>query len=142
MQSTNFTNIFITATLSLTALFSTGCRSASSHTAALHGAQERDMTVGIVQKEIRRGMTQSEVAEALGSPNIVTREDSGADTWVYDKIATEASTSNDNGNIWLLILGYNKSAGASASTQKTLTVVIRFDTTGHVNTLKYHSTKF
>lgn len=87
-------------------------------------------------------MSQSDVAQALGSPNIVTREDYGADTWVYDKIATEASYSADSGGIWVIIAGYDKNAGASATTQKTLTVVIKFDKGGRVDTFTYHSTKF
>lgn len=126
----------------LVVLPSSGCRSASSHVGALHPTREQELTVGVVQKEIRRGMSQSDVAQALGSPNIVTREDNGADTWVYDKIATEASYSSDSGGIWLIIAGYNKNAGASATTQKTLTVVIKFDRSGRVDTFTYHSTKF
>ena len=54
------------------------------------------MTVGVVQREIHTGLTQDQVAEALGSPNIVTRDASGNETWIYDKIATEASYSNSS----------------------------------------------
>jgi hypothetical protein len=32
------------------------------------------MTLGVVQKEIHKGLSQADVAEALGSPNIVTRD--------------------------------------------------------------------
>ncbi len=42
------------------------------------------MTVGIVQKEIRIGMSQADVAAALGSPNIVTRDSEGKETWIYE----------------------------------------------------------
>ncbi|MEI6127326.1 MAG: hypothetical protein WCQ99_12320, partial [Pseudomonadota bacterium] len=61
-----------------------------AHESKLHSAKEREMTLGIVQKEIRAGMSQATVAEALGSPNIVTRDEDGQETWIYDKIATEA----------------------------------------------------
>ena len=59
-----------------TALFSTmlGCTTAAQHQQSLHSAQEREMTVGVVQKEIRQGMSQADVAGALGSPNIVTKD--------------------------------------------------------------------
>ena len=139
------TRIFLRALFSLGLLGLSGvvgCRSAADHQRALHPNQEQEFTLGQVQKEIRRGMSQSDVAQALGSPNIVTREDNGADTWIYDKIATEVSYSNDSGGIWLLIAGYNKDAGASASTQRTLTVVVKFDTGGRVRDFTYHSTKF
>jgi outer membrane protein assembly factor BamE (lipoprotein component of BamABCDE complex) len=132
----------VVAAALLVTVSSSGCRSASSHVGALHSTRDQELTVGVVQKEIRRGMSQSDVAQALGSPNIVTREDYGADTWVYDKIATEASYSADSGGIWVIIAGYDKNAGASATTQKTLTVVIKFDKGGRVDTFTYHSTKF
>lgn len=116
------------------------------------------MTVGIVQKEITKGMDQSQVAGALGSPNIVSKNRAGEDTWIYDKIATEASYSTDRGGIGSiggagttggnsLILGilggsYSRSAGAAARTQKTLTVIITFNDEGLVNDFTYHSSKF
>ena len=128
--------------LAAVAIVGAGCRSSADHQRALHPNQEQEFTLGRVQKEVRKGMAQSEVAQALGSPNIVTREENGGDTWIYDKIATEASYSSDSGGIWLLIAGYNKDAGASATTQKTLTVVIKFDPRGRVANFTYHSTKF
>ena len=101
------------------------------------------MTVGIVQKEIRAGLTQAEVAEALGSPNIVTRDASGRETWIYDKVATEASYSNSaaGGGI-ILIVGVSRTAGAAATTQKTLTVVIKFDGQQRVDSFSYHASRF
>src|SRR3989304_8151099 len=68
-------------------------RQAAAHPQSLGSTKEREMTVGVVQKEIRRGMSQADVAEALGSPNIVTKDSVGDETWIYDKIATEASYS-------------------------------------------------
>ena len=50
---------------------------------------EKELTLGIVQKEIKVGMSQADVISVLGSPNIVTRDSEGRETWVYDKIATE-----------------------------------------------------
>jgi outer membrane protein assembly factor BamE (lipoprotein component of BamABCDE complex) len=119
-----------------------GCMSAADHSAAVHSNRGQDLTVGVVQKEIRRGMSQSDVAIALGSPNIVTREDDGNETWIYDKIATEASQSSDSGGWWIILAGYDKRAGASATTQKTLTVVVKFDAERRVSNFTYHSTKF
>jgi len=124
------------------ATLSTGCSRASTHANQLHTAHEREMTLGIVQKEIRQGMSQGEVASALGSPNIVTKDREGYETWIYDKIASEASYSNDMGGVWLLLGGYQKDAGARGSTQKTLTVVIKFDHQSQVEKISYNSSKF
>src|ERR1043165_5446568 len=110
-----------------TAALASGCTRASKHADRLHTAHEREMTLGIVQKEIHHGMSQADVASALGSPNIVTKDKEGRETWIYDKIANEVSYSQDMGGVWLILGGYEKSAGARGSTQKTLTVVIKFD---------------
>lgn len=134
-------------------LFFIGCIPAY-HQEKLASTEEREMTVGIVQKEIRVGMSQTEVAEALGSPNIVTRDENGKESWVYDKIASEASYSKSNvsgaaggagttGNtllLGLIIGGYQ--SGASSTTQKTLTVVIKFGEDHLVESFSYHSSKF
>jgi outer membrane protein assembly factor BamE (lipoprotein component of BamABCDE complex) len=135
-----------------------GCMTAAEHQRELGSAREREMTVGIVQKEIRVGMSQADVALALGSPNIVTSDGSGKETWIYDKIATEASYSASSGGVSggvgagglagsALILGgvgagYSKAAGAYGTTQKTLTVVIKFDDKKRVESFSYHASKF
>ena len=103
------------------------------------------MTLGVVQKEIRTGMSQADVAAALGSPNIVTKDGAGRETWIYDKIASEASFSQDAGGTGLILslLGvYSRTAGAASSTQRTLTVVIRFNEKSEVESFTYHASKF
>ena len=67
----------------------TGC--ASMHAADVQKAREADkLTVGTVQREIRVGMSGAQVAEILGSPNIVTTDEKGREVWVYDRISTES----------------------------------------------------
>jgi len=141
---------------SLALMFADGCMSAADHQQSLHSSNEREMTLGIVQKDVHVGMSQADVAVALGSPNIVTKDSDGNESWIYDKIATEVSYSKDSGAIgigaggaidsWRMILGggagYSKSAGAASQTQKTLTVIIKFDENSFVKTLSYHSSKF
>ena len=120
-----------------------GCMSAHQHYQQTHGAQERQMTVGTVQKEIRKRMSAADVAEVLGSPNIVTTDGEGREVWVYDKISTDVTYSNDSGGLGAILLiggasggtaggglgsgSYRRSAGAQSKTQRTLTVVIKFD---------------
>lgn len=119
-----------------------GCRTAQDNVRDLRSTQEREMTVGTVQREIRKGMSGSQVAEALGSPNIVTRNEKERVTWVYDKIATEASYSNTQNSLFLFLFGQSNQSGASSTTQKTLTVVINFDENDKVESFAYHSSKF
>ena len=128
---------------------------AADHAASLGSNQDRAVTVGTVQARITKGMGGAEVAEILGSPNIVSKDSQGNDSWIYDKIATEASYSNDTGSGagliggggGSLILGgllgsYERNDGASATTQRTLTVVIKFDSNQRVSAFSYHGSKF
>jgi len=118
------------------------CRTAKDNVRDLRSTQEREMTVGTVQKEIRKGMSGAQVVEALGSPNIVTRNEKETETWVYDKIATEASFSNSQNALFLFLYGSSNQSGASSVTQKTLTVVINYDANGKVESFTYHASKF
>ena len=105
-------------------------------------SDEENFTLGMVQKNIRIGMAQAEVAEALGSPNNVTKDDEGHESWVYDKIASQV-TSGGHGGYWTLILvGGNWGTSSTTSTQKTLTVVIKFDAKSRVKAVSYHASKF
>jgi outer membrane protein assembly factor BamE (lipoprotein component of BamABCDE complex) len=116
------------------------------------------MTVGTVQKKIRKGMSGADVAEVLGSPNIVTTDGEGREVWVYDKISTDVTYSKDSGGVGMVLLvgglagntvagglghgGYSRSAGAESKTQRTLTVVIKFDEEKKVRDFSYHSSRF
>lgn len=125
--------------------FMFGCMSAGQHQQSLSSTQERETTVGVVQKEIRIGMSQADVTTVLGSPNIVTRDSYGKETWIYDKIATEVSYSKDSGGTGLILslVGvYSKEAGTASSTQKTLTVIIKFNDRQLVDSFSYHASKF
>lgn len=146
--------------LPLLALIATspGCRSAADQVAKLHSTHEREFTLGTVQAGINHGMSQSEVAEALGSPNIVTTDRSGDATWIYDKIASEASYAHNRTGLGgiagaggepgsTLVLGgitgrYLEGSGATATTQRTLTVIIKFDPYNRVKDFSYHATRF
>ncbi|MGB2864281.1 MAG: hypothetical protein WBC05_13205 [Sedimentisphaerales bacterium] len=142
--------------LLLLLMFVGGCISTAEK--EQNASNEREMTLGLAQKEIRVGMSQADVATALGSPNIVSKDSEGNESWIYDKIATQVSYARDTGGVsvggagitavssWLLGLSgqaqYSKSTGTETQTQKTLTVVIKFDEKSLVKTLSYHTSKF
>ena len=94
-------------------VMSLGCMSAQEHYEQTHGAQEREMTVGTVQREITKGMSGAQVAEVLGSPNIVTTDEEGREVWVYDKISTDVTYSQSSGGRWSSV---SSSAAASGNT--------------------------
>jgi outer membrane protein assembly factor BamE (lipoprotein component of BamABCDE complex) len=127
---------------------------ASQHRAEVEAADGERLTVGTVQKEIRVGMSGAEVAAALGSPNIVSTDEERREVWIYDKIATDVAYSSSSGGVNTLILGgsgsvggavggnVSKGAGASSTSQRTLTVIIKFDNDKKVRDFAYHTSRF
>jgi outer membrane protein assembly factor BamE (lipoprotein component of BamABCDE complex) len=144
--------------LCLALALSVGCAGAKYHRDQVSGDRQEALTVGQVQREIRVGMSSAEVAAALGSPNIVTTDDERREQWVYDKISTEKAYSSDSGGILTLIFGsgsindnggggglfpsYQGGSGAAASTQKTLTIIVKFDHAHRVRDFADHSSTF
>ena len=134
----------------LAALVMTGC-SASHHAADVREADDTDrITVGTVQKEIRIGMSSADVASVLGSPNIVTTEEERQETWIYDKISSDVTYSRSSGTVVGLIFGGSgggagvgsTDAGSTSSSQRTLAVIIKFDTNNLVRDFSYHTSRF
>jgi len=122
----------------LTAIFSVSCASIHSADVNRGNTGSNNLTVGVVQKEIKIGMPSSDVVLALGSPNIVTTDDQRREQWVYDKVSSTVTASTSG--VYLIFAG--ASAGASSSSQKTLTIIIKFDKEGKVRDFAYHNSKF
>jgi outer membrane protein assembly factor BamE (lipoprotein component of BamABCDE complex) len=109
----------------------------------LAGSEKNDkLTVGKVQREIRIGMPSAQVIEVLGSPNIVSTDENRLEVWVYDKIATDISYSDTAGGVWLILAGIGKRGVQGSSSQRTLTIVVKFDADHKVRDLAYHYSSF
>jgi outer membrane protein assembly factor BamE (lipoprotein component of BamABCDE complex) len=135
-----------------------GCPSAQRHRADVRNDTGDRISAGTVQREIRVGMSGSDVVSILGAPNMVTTDEQRRETWVYDKIATERVYSSSDvsgggaglasdrgassGGLLGLIFGGSSSAGASSTSQRTLTVVIKFDNKGLVRDYSYRQSSF
>lgn len=131
-----------------------GCQSAPQHRADVQDTSTDRVTVGVVQKDIRIGMPGDAVIAALGSPNVVTSGERHNEVWVYDKLATDVVHSESSGGVWGVIFGplgsgggaglgnARQSTGATSTSQRTLTIVIRFDAARRVNDFSYHASRF
>ncbi len=144
--------------LILTLLLLQACMSAQDHRAAVADAGGDRLTVGTVQREIHKGMSSAEVAAALGAPNIVSTDEQGREQWIYDKIATEQAYSGSRGGVGgvglaggvgaLGVLGgllggsFDQSAGASSTSQRTLTIIVAFDEQKRVRDVAYRQSSF
>jgi outer membrane protein assembly factor BamE (lipoprotein component of BamABCDE complex) len=105
--------------------------------------QEDRLTVGKVQGEIKVGMAASQVAELLGSPNIVTTDEKRREVWIYDKVSTDrVDTSKSSFAGIILLLGTQSSDSSSSSRQRTLTIIIKYDEEKKVRDFAYNATQF
>ena len=123
---------FLTATFLL--LFLSHCEKEVRHSPD----NINKLTLGKVQQTLKKGMSQGEIVVALGSPNMVTSDANGLETWVYDKLSTEVNSNSQKKSFNLLggVIGSKIGVGATGgsssknsnttSSQKTLTVVLKF----------------
>jgi len=128
---------FLLALLSASLLV--GCASASYHRQEVQDDTGDKVTVGTVQKEIRKGMSGAEVAAALGSPNIVSTDEKRREVWIYDRIATDRVFSTSDAGLKFFTSGVS---GASSTSQRTFTVIIKFDENKMVRDFAYHTSRF
>ncbi|MFB5608589.1 MAG: hypothetical protein ACE5RG_10900, partial [Candidatus Nitrosomaritimum yanchengensis] len=111
-----------------------GC-TAGQHLNEVRADDLEKLTVGTVQKELSIGMSGDEVISTLGSPNIVTTDYKRRESWIYDKISSEVAYSKSGGSIIGLIFGSSGGglgngsidSGATKTTQRTLTIIVKFD---------------
>jgi outer membrane protein assembly factor BamE (lipoprotein component of BamABCDE complex) len=95
-------------------------------------------------------MSAADVAAVLGSPNIVTTEEERQETWIYDKISSDVTYSRSSGTVVGLIFGGSAggtgvgstNAGSTSTSQRTLTVIIKFDKNSRVRDFSYHTSRF
>lgn len=119
--------------LLVTGVLVAGCQATTTGT---RGEVDKKLTVGVVQRELEVGMSSAAVVEALGSPNIVTTDDSGCEVWVYDRFAEEVRAQR---NGFFLVFFYGDTHREDRTT-RTLTVVVKFDKDRRVRELAYHAT--
>jgi len=142
----------------LIVIFCVSCMSATQHRQDVSNPDADRISVGKVQREVRVGMSNAEVVEVLGSPNMVTTDEKRREVWVYDKIATDHAYSTSSGGISALILGgnaggsgavgggigsgFSRGSGAASTSQRTLTVIIKFDEQNKVRDFAYRQSSF
>ena len=136
--------------IAFAALALAGCLPAQEHARAVQATPGGGLSVGSVQTGVRVGMTGAQVAAALGAPNVVTTDELRREVWIYDRIATDQIYSTSNGGLGLVMFpggggigpfGTYQS-GARSTSQRTLTVLVKFDEGGRVRDFAYHQSRF
>jgi hypothetical protein len=108
----------------------TACVQVPLATIPARQVETQKVTLGSIQMIVKKGATNSDVISALSSPNIVTTNKDGTETWVYDKVMTEAE----------YVQGSN--SGVAVKSTRTMIVVIKYDKNGRVEDVQYRQTSY
>ena len=92
----------------------------------------------------------ADVIKVLGTPNIVSTDEERREVWVYDRVSTTTVYSESRAGVLALVLGgsggalggVGGDAGARSTTQRTLTIIVKFDKDARVRDFAYHATQF
>lgn len=86
---------------------------------------------------------------ALGSPNIVSTDEFRNEVWIYDKISsssveTQTLTAPATLTLFEPLATFTSSSAnsSSESSERTLTVIIKFDENQQVYDFAYHTSRF
>jgi outer membrane protein assembly factor BamE (lipoprotein component of BamABCDE complex) len=103
-------------------------------------AETQKLTGGAAQM-IKKGMSGSEVIAILGTPNVLTNDKEGNETWVYDKVSNEYEFVKAQDEGW--IFGpKTQQSGVEVRTQRTLIVVVNFDSKKLVQNIRHRQTSY
>lgn len=113
------------------------------------------LTHGMVQMTVKVGTTtQADILESFGAPNITTLDGSGQEMWVYDRQATVSYDKSSGFSVGILGggggggfgagggLGFGSRKSRSTTSQRTMTLIIKFDQSKVVSNFSSRSSSF
>lgn len=102
-----------------------------------------NLTQGNVTMNLRIGETsQAEVLEVFGAPNITTVDGSGQQVWSYQRHATVSQAQSGSDYWTILLAGGANNASNFSQTQRTMTLIIKFDDRDIVSDFRSRSSEF
>lgn len=120
------------------AVFASGCVSPQPVT-----TRNSELTHGNVQLNLKVGeTTQTQVLEVFGAPNITSIDGSGQEVWTYQRSATVTQSSSSGGGWTILLAGASRSSSGFEQTQRTMTLIIKFNDKKIVSDFRSRSSDF
>jgi outer membrane protein assembly factor BamE (lipoprotein component of BamABCDE complex) len=100
----------------------------STSTSAAPVGASGSLTAGNVALNLKVGVTtQAEVLEAFGSPNIVTQNGQRFEVWSYQKHAVVRQSTDNSEYFSVLIFGVGQRKRDEYETERSMTLIIKFD---------------
>lgn len=123
----------------LVAVFCSACVS----TPKSQWQDKESLTHGAVQLTLATGKTtQTDVLEAFGAPNITTLDASGEEVWTYRRHATVTSVAQQSGYFNVLVFGAGSGTADQSTSVKSMTLIIKFDSSKLVSDFRSMSSSF
>ena len=94
-----------------------------------------------VQREIKAGMDQASVLEALGPANRVSSDSQGREVWTYENISSDRVDTESSVGGGIIVFG-GKSPSVNSGSQRTLTLIIYYDEAKKVREFAYNYSSF
>ena len=99
-------------------------------------------TTETVPKEIRKGMTASEVQEVLGANKNVLTDNKGRSVLMYDRLSTTSVKKDRSDRDILLLVTVADKEGEKDYRDKAFTIIIRFDNDGKADGVDFYPSRF
>jgi outer membrane protein assembly factor BamE (lipoprotein component of BamABCDE complex) len=98
------------------------------------------LDAGVVRREIKPGMDQQAVLQALGPPSRVSTDSQNREAWTWDAIASDRidTTRSVGGGITVLTAPRGASGIASAANPRALTLIVYYDDQKKVREFAYN----
>jgi outer membrane protein assembly factor BamE (lipoprotein component of BamABCDE complex) len=102
-----------------------------------------EMTHGNVQMNLKVGETsQTQVLETFGAPNITSIDGAGQEVWTYQRAATVSQSTGSNSYWTVLLAGQSQEASGLEQTQRTMTLIVKFNDRKIVSDFRSRSSEF
>lgn len=124
----------------LVILIATGCAQAPTKPVTTRNSE---LTHGNVQLNLKVGeTTQAQVLEVFGAPNITTIDGSGQEVWSYQRAATVSQATSTSGFWTILLAGQSQESSGLEQTQRTMTLIIKFNSQKVVSDFRSRASEF
>lgn len=100
--------------------------------------EPQKLAVGGVQHEIKAGLDQAAVLEALGPATRISTDSQHREVWTYENIASDRVDTERSVGGGLIVFGGARSADVTSQSQRMLTLVIYYDEAKKVREFAYN----
>ncbi len=100
--------------------------------------EAQELAVDAMQREIKVGLDQASVLEALGPDHRVSSDSERREVWTYENISSDRVDTESSVGGGIIVFGPGKGPGVNSPSQRTLTLVIYYDEAKKVREIAYN----